>query len=249
MDTQVKKESDQGNVRCGSSPWQTLSWPHHQTGLRYSSRQSRLPAARCARASKTCVPVTEEPMPLIVLNVKDAPNGQVFALLHEFCHLLFRKGGIRDLKDRRQKPEETPSRSSATGLPRRLWFLYVLSPVHPPSETIPHGRRGKLLKSPRCPRSFRFRTRSCCGACSQWGDSPARPTVPGAKRSGRSMRPPREVRPVSRLRLRPRGSVGPDLGEAGCQVITILGQGVGCLLRGSGAIESQTSREAPFSYQ
>lgn len=31
MDTQVKKESDQGNVRCGSSPWQTLSWPHHQT--------------------------------------------------------------------------------------------------------------------------------------------------------------------------------------------------------------------------
>ena len=39
MDTQVKKQSDQGNVRCGSSPWQTLSWPHHQTGLRYASRQ------------------------------------------------------------------------------------------------------------------------------------------------------------------------------------------------------------------
>jgi hypothetical protein len=39
MDTQVKKESDQGNVRCGSSPWQTLSWPLRQTGLRYASCQ------------------------------------------------------------------------------------------------------------------------------------------------------------------------------------------------------------------
>ena len=54
--------------------------------------------------------VTEEPMPLIVLNTKDAPNGRVFTLLHEFCHLLLRKGGICDLKDRRQRPEEKPHR-------------------------------------------------------------------------------------------------------------------------------------------
>ncbi|MCY3705488.1 MAG: ImmA/IrrE family metallo-endopeptidase [Gammaproteobacteria bacterium] len=50
--------------------------------------------------------VTEEPMPLIVLNTKDAPYGRVFTLLHEFCHVLLRKGGICDLKDRGRKPED-----------------------------------------------------------------------------------------------------------------------------------------------
>lgn len=44
--------------------------------------------------------VADEPMPVIVLNTKDAPNGRVFTLLHEFCHLLLRKGGICDLRDR-----------------------------------------------------------------------------------------------------------------------------------------------------
>ncbi len=52
--------------------------------------------------------VADEPMPLIVLNTKDAPNGRVFTLLHEFCHLLLRYGGICDLRDRRsQRPEQS----------------------------------------------------------------------------------------------------------------------------------------------
>ena len=53
--------------------------------------------------------VADEPMPVIVLNTKDAPNGRVFTLFHEFCHLLLRKGGICDLRDRgTQRPEDSP---------------------------------------------------------------------------------------------------------------------------------------------
>lgn len=53
--------------------------------------------------------VADEPMPVIVLNTKDAPNGRVFTLFHEFCHLLLRKGGICDLRDRAtQRPEDSP---------------------------------------------------------------------------------------------------------------------------------------------
>ncbi len=52
---------------------------------------------------------TEQPLPVIVLNVRDASNGRVFTLLHELCHLLLRNGGICDLRDRRLgAPEQNP---------------------------------------------------------------------------------------------------------------------------------------------
>jgi Zn-dependent peptidase ImmA (M78 family) len=82
--------------------------------------------------------VTEEPMPLIVLNTKDAPNGRVFTLLHEFCHLLLRKGGICDLKDRGQKPEENPIEvfcnrvAAETLVPRRAFAQSPVVRTHPP---------------------------------------------------------------------------------------------------------------------
>lgn len=82
--------------------------------------------------------VTEEPMPLIVLNTKDAPNGRVFTLLHEFCHLLLRKGGICDLKDRGQKPEENPIEvfcnrvAAETLVPRRAFAQSPVVRDHPP---------------------------------------------------------------------------------------------------------------------
>ena len=53
--------------------------------------------------------VAEPPMPVIVLNIKDAPNGRVFTLLHEFCHLLLRAGGICDLHDPTGPPEHNPA--------------------------------------------------------------------------------------------------------------------------------------------
>ncbi len=45
-------------------------------------------------------------MPVIVLNVKDAPNGRVFTLIHEFCHLLLRKSGICDLPNSQFQSEK-----------------------------------------------------------------------------------------------------------------------------------------------
>ncbi len=50
--------------------------------------------------------VSDHPFPVIVLNVRDAPNGRVFTLLHEFCHLLLRRGGLCDLRDSALRPPE-----------------------------------------------------------------------------------------------------------------------------------------------
>jgi len=50
--------------------------------------------------------IAENPLPTIVLNVRDVPNGRVFTLIHEFCHLLLRRGGLCDLADRGARPPE-----------------------------------------------------------------------------------------------------------------------------------------------
>lgn len=50
--------------------------------------------------------IAEGPLPTIVLNVRDAPNGRVFTLVHEFCHLLLRRGGLCDLTDQGARPPE-----------------------------------------------------------------------------------------------------------------------------------------------
>ncbi len=44
--------------------------------------------------------VHSETLPLAVVNVKDAPNGRTFTMLHELTHLALRQGGICDLKER-----------------------------------------------------------------------------------------------------------------------------------------------------
>ena len=43
--------------------------------------------------------VHSEVLPLAVVNVKDAPNGRVFTMLHELTHLALRQGGICDLRE------------------------------------------------------------------------------------------------------------------------------------------------------
>lgn len=40
--------------------------------------------------------LNERRLPVIVLNAKDAPRGQVFTLMHEFTHLLLSQGGVCD---------------------------------------------------------------------------------------------------------------------------------------------------------
>ena len=38
--------------------------------------------------------LSEQKMPIILVNGKDRGNGRVFTLLHEFCHLALRQSGV-----------------------------------------------------------------------------------------------------------------------------------------------------------
>ncbi len=46
--------------------------------------------------------ITEDRLPVIVLNGSDFPNGRTFTLLHEVAHLLLNAGGVCDLLPRRR---------------------------------------------------------------------------------------------------------------------------------------------------
>jgi len=41
--------------------------------------------------------ISENVLPVIVINSKDRPNGKIFTLIHEFVHILLHNGGICDL--------------------------------------------------------------------------------------------------------------------------------------------------------
>lgn len=43
--------------------------------------------------------ISERPLPVAVANIKDAPRGRIFTLLHEVAHILSRDGGICDLHE------------------------------------------------------------------------------------------------------------------------------------------------------
>lgn len=43
--------------------------------------------------------ISERPIPVIVANIKDAPRGRIFTLLHELSHILLNDGGICDLHE------------------------------------------------------------------------------------------------------------------------------------------------------
>lgn len=43
--------------------------------------------------------VNLRPLPVVVVNIKDAPRGRIFTLLHECVHLMLSDGGICDLHD------------------------------------------------------------------------------------------------------------------------------------------------------
>lgn len=55
----------------------------------------------------TCIP--DQPLPVILLNPKDAPHGRIFSLLHEFAHILLHAGGHRTSRMvGARSPEEQP---------------------------------------------------------------------------------------------------------------------------------------------
>jgi Zn-dependent peptidase ImmA (M78 family) len=43
--------------------------------------------------------ISLRPLPVVVVNIKDAPRGRIFSLLHEATHVLLNEGGICDLHD------------------------------------------------------------------------------------------------------------------------------------------------------
>jgi Zn-dependent peptidase ImmA (M78 family) len=43
--------------------------------------------------------ISMNPLPVVVVNIKDAPRGRVFTLLHEVTHIMLSHGGICDLHD------------------------------------------------------------------------------------------------------------------------------------------------------
>jgi Zn-dependent peptidase ImmA (M78 family)/transcriptional regulator with XRE-family HTH domain len=43
--------------------------------------------------------LAEQPLPVIVANIKDTPRRRVFTLLHEVCHVLMKEDGLCDLDD------------------------------------------------------------------------------------------------------------------------------------------------------
>lgn len=55
----------------------------------------------------TCIP--DQPLPVILLNAKDAPHGRIFSLLHEFVHILLHAGGHQTSRMiGARSPEEQP---------------------------------------------------------------------------------------------------------------------------------------------
>ena len=43
--------------------------------------------------------ISMKPLPAVVVNIKDAPRGRIFTLLHEATHVMLNEGGICDLHD------------------------------------------------------------------------------------------------------------------------------------------------------
>ncbi|MGB2637067.1 MAG: XRE family transcriptional regulator [Candidatus Acidiferrum sp.] len=43
--------------------------------------------------------ISDSPLPVIVVNIKDAPRGRIFTLLHEATHIMLKEGGVCDMHD------------------------------------------------------------------------------------------------------------------------------------------------------
>jgi Zn-dependent peptidase ImmA (M78 family) len=63
----------------------------------------------------TCIP--DQPLPVILLNSKDAPHGRIFSLLHEFAHVLLHAGGHQTSRMiGARSPEEQPLEVAANAI-------------------------------------------------------------------------------------------------------------------------------------
>ena len=63
----------------------------------------------------TCIP--DQPLPVVVLNSKDAPHGRIFTLIHEFVHILLHNGGHQTSRMvGARSPEEQPLEVAANAI-------------------------------------------------------------------------------------------------------------------------------------
>lgn len=87
----------------------------------------------------TCIP--DQPLPVILLNSKDAPHGRIFSLLHEFAHVLLHGGGHHTGRmSGARSPEEQPLEVAANA-----FAAAALLPAHPflaIAEQYPQAARG-----------------------------------------------------------------------------------------------------------
>jgi Zn-dependent peptidase ImmA (M78 family) len=78
----------------------------------------------------TCIP--DQPLPVILLNSKDAPHGRIFSLLHEFAHILLHAGGHETSRMVGvRSPEEQPLEIAANA-----FAAAALLPAHAFTETV-----------------------------------------------------------------------------------------------------------------
>ena len=50
--------------------------------------------------------ISETPLPVVVVNNKDAPPGRVFTMMHELSHVALRAGGLCDMSETHERPPE-----------------------------------------------------------------------------------------------------------------------------------------------
>lgn len=69
--------------------------------------------------------ISETPLPVVVVNNKDAPPGRVFTMMHELSHVALRAGGLCDMSETHERPPEDQrtevfcnAAAAATLLPR-----------------------------------------------------------------------------------------------------------------------------------
>lgn len=50
--------------------------------------------------------ISDQPLPVVAVNVRDSPRGRVFSMLHELSHVSLRTGGLCDFKESAERPPE-----------------------------------------------------------------------------------------------------------------------------------------------
>lgn len=82
--------------------------------------------------------LTEQPLPIIGINRKLAPNGRTFTLLHEFVHVLLRESSLCDIEESFARPPQEQATevfcnatAAATLVPRDALLADPLVSPHP----------------------------------------------------------------------------------------------------------------------